>query len=221
MTEIIAGYRISEKIYESACSLVCRTEPKRGKPRVILKILRQDYPSPEARLRYQNEFEILERLGSESIVRVFGLEPFRNTVALLDEETNAMPGKNERILVVDDETEIVAMLKVMLERLGYRAVARSQVADALEAFRATPAEFDLVITDMSMPDMNGVAFSKKLKEIRPDIRIILCTGFSEQIDDERAKALGIHGYLTKPVLQEKLAKTIRNILEKLPTQKGI
>ncbi|MBW2605040.1 MAG: PAS domain S-box protein [Deltaproteobacteria bacterium] len=118
----------------------------------------------------------------------------------------------ERILLVDDEAPIVHMEKQMLERLGYDVTERTGSIEALEAFRAAPDKFDLVITDMTMPNMTGVQLSTKLLEIIPDIPIIICTGFSTKIDDESAKEFGIRGFVMKPVGKRELAKKIREVL---------
>jgi CheY-like chemotaxis protein len=85
--------------------------------------------------------------------------------------------------------------------------------EALEAFRAQPDRFDLVITDMTMPNMTGAELAPKLLDIRPDIPIILCTGFSEVINEEKAKAMGIREYILKPVVRDVLARTIRKVLD--------
>jgi PAS domain S-box-containing protein len=118
----------------------------------------------------------------------------------------------ERILVVDDEEQIVRMTQQILERLGYHVTARTSSIETLEAFRAAPDKFDLVITDMTMPNMTGVHLTQKLIEIRPDIPVIICTGFSEKISEHKAKAMGIHGYVMKPVIRSELAKKIREAL---------
>jgi len=118
----------------------------------------------------------------------------------------------ERILVVDDEEQIVRMTQQMLERLGYYVTARTSSIEALEAFRAAPDKFDLVITDMTMPNMTGIHLTQKLIEIRPDIAVIICSGFSEKISAHKAKAMGIHGYVMKPVVRSELAKKIREAL---------
>ncbi|NQT68582.1 MAG: response regulator [Desulfobacteraceae bacterium] len=119
----------------------------------------------------------------------------------------------ERILLVDDEEPIIRMEKQMLERLGYQVTACTSSPDALMAFRASPGKFDLVITDMTMPNMTGVQLSQKLLEIRPDIPIIICTGFSTKVDGEKAKAAGIRGYVMKPVVTSEIAKKIREVLD--------
>jgi signal transduction histidine kinase/DNA-binding response OmpR family regulator len=119
----------------------------------------------------------------------------------------------ERILLVDDEDSIVKMEQQMLDRLGYHVTARTSSIEALEAFRSAPDNFDLVITDMTMPNMTGIQLSQKLLEIRSDISIIICTGFSEQIDEEKVKAMGIRGYTMKPVVKSELGKKIRDVLD--------
>ena len=83
----------------------------------------------------------------------------------------------------------------------------------MEAFRDSPDKFDLVITDMTMPNMTGIQLSQKLLEIRPDIPIIICTGFSTKVDGEKATAAGIRGYVMKPVVMNEVAKKIREVLD--------
>lgn len=126
----------------------------------------------------------------------------------------------ETILLVDDEAEIVRLEKQMLERLGYRITNRTSSVDALAAFRANPEAFDLVITDMTMPNMTGDQLAKKLISIRPDVPIIICTGFSENISKEEAKVMGIKGFLMKPVVKAEMAGMIRKVLNeaKISTQ---
>jgi CheY-like chemotaxis protein len=114
--------------------------------------------------------------------------------------------------VVDDEEQIVRMIQLMLERLGYHVTARTSSIETLEAFRAAPDKFDLVITDMTMPNMTGIHLTQKLIEIRSDIPVIICTGFSEKISQNKAKAMGICGYVMKPVVRSELAKKIREVL---------
>ena len=121
---------------------------------------------------------------------------------------------SERILLVDDEETIARMGKKMLERLGYDVTSRASSTDALEAFRAAPDKYDLVITDMTMPQMTGAQLARKLLEIRPDIPIIICTGFSTKTDDENIKDYGIRGFVMKPVVQREIAKKIREVLDK-------
>ncbi len=122
----------------------------------------------------------------------------------------------ERILLVDDENAIVSMEKQMLERLGYSVVSRTSSVDALEAFRTDPDKFDLVITDMAMPNISGDKLASEVIKIRPDIPVILCTGFSERMPEGKATSLGIRGFLMKPVVKSDLANTIREVLDGKP-----
>ncbi len=121
-------------------------------------------------------------------------------------------GCTERILLVDDEDIIITMEKLMLERLGYQVTSRTSSIEALEAFRDNPDKFDLVITDMAMPNMAGDKLSAELTKIRPDIPILLCTGFSETISEEKAASLGINGFLLKPIIMKDLSQRIREVL---------
>ncbi len=128
--------------------------------------------------------------------------------------TEPAPKGKEHILFVDDDEQIVNVVQQILERLGYHVAARTSSVEALEAFQAQPEKFDLVITDMTMPNMIGTELAKRLIDIRPDIPIILCTGFSEAISEEKAKAIGIREYVMKPITIHDLATTIRKALNK-------
>ena len=116
-------------------------------------------------------------------------------------------------MLVDDEDAIVRLEKQQLERLGYHVASFIASPDALEAFRSAPEAFDLVISDMTMPYMTGDQLAKELIEIRPDIPVIICTGFSERINRKKAAAIGIKGFLMKPVVNSKIAEMVRNVLD--------
>jgi PAS domain S-box-containing protein len=124
----------------------------------------------------------------------------------------ALPKGKERILFVDDEDAVLHMTLRVLENLGYQVTAFTDSHKALKAFQAQPNDFDLLITDMTMPHITGLELSKQVFTIRPEMPVIICTGFSELISEEQAYALGIKGYLAKPVLRADLANTIRNVL---------
>ena len=121
----------------------------------------------------------------------------------------------ERILVVDDEPLLAEMVQQMLTMLGYDAVFRTGGIEALEAFRHQPGEkpFDLVITDMTMPHFTGEDLVRELSGLQPAVPVILMTGFSSKIDAEKARELGIEGFLMKPVAMEELARTVRTVLD--------
>ena len=120
---------------------------------------------------------------------------------------------DERILIVDDEEQLVLLMQRILEDLGYQIISRTSSVEALHAFSAEPKKFDLVITDMTMPNMTGLQLAQKMHEIRPDIPIIICTGFSEGVNPEKAKAAGVREQVNKPVLKRELATVIRHLLD--------
>jgi len=123
-------------------------------------------------------------------------------------------GGTEHILFVDDEEVILQMETLMLERLGYQVTSRTSSLEALEAFRQNPDRFDMVITDMAMPNMPGNKLSIELTKIRPDIPVLLCTGFSETMSEEKATSMGIKGFLLKPIIMKDLAQKMREVLDK-------
>ena len=124
----------------------------------------------------------------------------------------SFPTGNECILSVDDDFIVLDANKEMLEVLGYNVIAKTSSTEALETFRAHPDKFDLVITDQTMPDMTGERLAKEIMRIRTDIPIIICTGFSESINEKKAKAVGIRALLMKPVVMRELAETVRDVL---------
>jgi len=101
----------------------------------------------------------------------------------------------------------------MLQSLGCNVVARTSSIEALEVFRTQADQFDLLITDNTMPNMTGVELAQNIKRILPSIPVILCTGFSEGISEEKVKAIGIAGLLMKPIIRENIAKVIRQVLK--------
>ena len=123
-------------------------------------------------------------------------------------------GGEEHILLVDDEKNIVNVVTQTLERLGYQVTSYTSSLNALEIFSAAPDKFDLVITDLAMPNMPGDKFAVELIKKRPDIPILLCTGFSEVISEEKMASLGIKGFLLKPIIKKDLACKIREILDR-------
>jgi PAS domain S-box-containing protein len=150
--------------------------------------------------------------GSGTTFEVF--IPKLHIIAMEDSgESVSLPVGNERILLVDDERALVQIGQEMLEHLGYKVVARLSSIDALEAFRARPENFDLVITDQTMPQMTGADLAKSILEIRPDMPVILCTGFSENITPDRAKVIGLRSVVLKPFIMRDLAFTVRRVLD--------
>jgi CheY-like chemotaxis protein/two-component sensor histidine kinase len=125
----------------------------------------------------------------------------------------SVPTGSERILFVDDEETVVKVGEQMLKKLGYHVESTTQAVEALAAFREQPDRYDLVITDMTMPNMTGDELTRQLKAIQPDIPIIICTGFSERINEEKAEAMGVKGFLMKPIGKSELTQLVRTILD--------
>jgi two-component system, cell cycle sensor histidine kinase and response regulator CckA len=133
------------------------------------------------------------------------------------EEENAsekpLPTGSECILLIDDEQVLIEVGRLALGQLGYEVVTQQSSVRALELFRAEPDKFDLVITDMTMPHMTGDQLARALKKIRPHIPVMLCTGNSRLISDEKIKEIGIKAVVIKPVLKRTMAETVREVLD--------
>jgi PAS domain S-box-containing protein len=129
-----------------------------------------------------------------------------------EEISTPLPMGHERILFVDDEHPLVEIGRQMLQRLGYTVATRTSSIEALELFKANPDRFDLVITDIVMPNMTGEKLAEKMMEIRSNIPVILCTGYSEKITRKRASEMGIQSFLMKPLVMRDLANTVRQAL---------
>jgi len=122
-------------------------------------------------------------------------------------------GGHERILFVDDEAMLADLTGRMLRSLGYQVTTRTSSVEALELFRARQGDFDLVITDVTMPNMTGADLAKAVLAIRPGMPVILCTGYSEIMTAEQAAELGIRGYVMKPMTRRDLGRAIREVLD--------
>ncbi|HSQ84314.1 MAG TPA: PAS domain S-box protein [Desulfobacterales bacterium] len=133
--------------------------------------------------------------------------------AIETEPIKDLPTGNERILLVDDEKSILFTGRNLLERLGYQVETRQNPIEALDLFRVDPNQFDLVITDMTMPKMTGDQLVQEILKIRPDLPVILNTGFNEKIDEEKAKQIGIRQYIEKPFNRRILANVVREVLD--------
>ena len=162
---------------------------------------------------YGGEITVFSQPEQGTIFKVF-LPRLREKIVeteILEKKTGL--GQGERVLFIDDEDQVIRMVKQMLERLGYEAVVKKDSTEALEEFRRHPDDYDLVITDQTMPNITGLELSKKLLKIRADIPIILCTGFSEIINEEQAQAAGIRKFIMKPITKKALAQIIRETLD--------
>jgi PAS domain S-box-containing protein len=131
----------------------------------------------------------------------------------IDKETLPVTGGKEHMLIVDDEDMLVELSEQRLRRLGYEVVATTSSTEALAIFRKEPDTFDLVITDYTMPNMTGTDLAIELLKVRATIPIILCTGQSDTISPEKAKEIGIRGFLMKPLTNRELAQAVRRVLD--------
>lgn len=129
------------------------------------------------------------------------------------ETAEPVRGGTESLLFVDDEATVAEIGSETLKRLGYRVTTRTSGIEALELFRVKPGEFDLIITDYTMPNMTGADLAVEILRIRPDIPVILCTGFSQAITKEKARALGIKEFVMKPIVGIELGKIVRQVLD--------
>ena len=151
--------------------------------------------------------------GQGSVFSVY--LPAASPTAEVERETvswDTLPTGTERILLVDDEEPIVELGQAVLRRLGYTVVAKRSGKEALETFSKDSA-FDLVVTDQTMPEMTGVMLAAELLKLRPDLPVILCTGYSESVSRETAQEVGIREFLMKPLSKRELAAAVRRAIK--------
>ena len=129
------------------------------------------------------------------------------------QDTEDIPHGEGHILLIDDEELLVDLGQTMLERLGYKVTVCCSSLDALTTFQNSPEDFDIVITDQTMPEMTGSDLARRMLQIRPDIPIILCTGYSNVIDNETARSLGIKRFVLKPLTMKKIAQLLHEVLQ--------
>lgn len=161
---------------------------------------------------YGGHIAVETELGKGSTFHVYFPVMEREALPIV-KETERIPLGMERILFIDDEELLVRMGKDLLERLGYDVTIRQNSLDALLTFQKAPGNFDVVITDQTMPDMSGAVLARKMLQIRPDIPIILCTGYSNLIDEKTAKSFGIREFALKPLTKSTIAKLLRKVLD--------
>ena len=150
--------------------------------------------------------------GKGTSFHVF-LPAIERRVAIETRPVKELPKGTERILLVDDEKPLCTLGKCMLETQGYRVTAIRTSSDALSLFQKNPHQFDLILTDLTMPKLTGDRLAMEMLKIRADIPIILCTGFSATVDEERAKAIGIRAFVHKPILRHQICVTVRQVLD--------
>ncbi|MBI5550308.1 MAG: PAS domain-containing protein [Desulfobacterales bacterium] len=162
---------------------------------------------------YNGAVDVTSTVGEGTVFTIYLPKIISKTAIEADViEPAALPRGEGRVLLVDDEEPLLRVLRDMLERLGYQVVAHQSSQVALEAFRTDAHSFNLVITDQTMPKMTGQELSQQILKIRPGVPIILCTGFSELIDEATAKKVGIREYLKKPISMRNLHDSIRKVI---------
>jgi PAS domain S-box-containing protein len=162
---------------------------------------------------YGGEIEMETEIGSGTTFRIYlPLIDESEDKSITEAKTELEMG-HENILLVDDEPAVVRLEQQMLERLGYKISSHTSSLDAVEVFRSNPDAFDIIITDMTMPNMTGDQLAKEILSIKPDMPIIICTGFSERINKEQAGIIGIKGFLMKPIIKSDMAQMVRNVLD--------
>ena len=159
------------------------------------------------------DIQVYSELGKGTTFTIYLPLMVKVPDSISNNTAESSPSGSERILLVDDEDAIARLEKQILERLGYRVTSRVSSLEALEAFKADPESYDLVITDMSMPNMTGDRLARELVAIRSDVPVIVCTGFSERMNHEKAEAFGIKGFLMKPIVKSEMAHMIRRVLD--------
>jgi signal transduction histidine kinase/ActR/RegA family two-component response regulator len=165
--------------------------------------------------RLNGTFNVESEPGKGTTFHLFFPSLDKTKISLEVPAVAALPmGKgNERILLIDDEEPLVKMGERMLHYLHYEVTGATSSAAALNYFSSSPSDFDLVITDMAMPNMTGAELAKKMMTIRPEIPIVLCTGYAKEWNETKALALGFKAFVHKPLSIHKLAETIRSILD--------
>lgn len=163
--------------------------------------------------KHHGYINVFSEPGKGSTFRIFLPRETGEEKPLDTDETDPVPKGSEHILIVDDEAVLANMWKQHLEFLGYRVTTFTNSPEALRQFKKRPEVFDLVMTDMNMPNITGRNLSRKLLDIRSDIPIILCTGYDEILTEKEAAALGVKAFFFKPVLIKELAGTIRKVLD--------
>jgi signal transduction histidine kinase/ActR/RegA family two-component response regulator len=204
------GHGMSKEILERIFSPYFSTKPEGEGTGLGLSVVHGIIKSHKGRINVYSE----PQKGTTFDVLLPVIEISEGLEDLKKAFMNSLPTGHEHILLVDDENQILLLIDEMLSNLGYKVTTRNSGIDAYESFREQPKQFDLVITDQTMPGMTGIDLAKKLLRIRTDISVILCTGYSETISEKTAKLIGIQEYLMKPVAIDKLAKTVRNVLNR-------
>jgi two-component system cell cycle sensor histidine kinase/response regulator CckA len=158
--------------------------------------------------------KVYSEVGKGSVFHIYLPQTEGPPKAEETRKAEPLPGGTETILFVDDERMLAEVAKLSLEGLGYTVVTETDPLQALALFRENGRTFDLVIADKTMPGMNGFDLVREMRSIRPDIPIILCTGFYDKDDGKKLTTLGVNHMITKPINMKEMAVLIRSLLEK-------
>ena len=152
-------------------------------------------------------------VGKGTVFHIYFPRIVTATSVPVAESRSISPRGDEHILLVDDEPQLLQMEQQLLENLGYRVTPQSSGLEALKLFNEAPDRYDIVITDMTMPHLTGDKLSEKLIDIRPDIPVILCSGFSELNIKKEMLSPGVRAFIVKPVAMNQMATTLRSVLD--------
>ncbi|WP_051309307.1 PAS domain-containing hybrid sensor histidine kinase/response regulator [Desulfogranum japonicum] len=162
---------------------------------------------------YGGIVKVQSKVGKGSTFTIL-IPVFKGDTSDVGDEKDELPTGHESILVVDDEASITRFLNKQLTSLGYSVTTKTNSVEALEFFRSNSSELDLVLTDMTMPNMTGDELAAEISSMRPDIPIIICTGYSKKTSGKRASDLFADEILIKPIVQSDLARIVRELLDR-------
>jgi PAS domain S-box-containing protein len=200
------GGGISPEVMERIFDPYFTTKPRGEGTGLGLSIVHGLVKAHKGFISVENDF------GSGAAFHIF-LPKTENKVIPDKVESTDLPSGSERILFLDDEQAVADVGKQMLDYLGYHVTTHVSSTKALAHFQSDPDKYDLVITDMTMPELTGDKLSQQILSIRPDIPIIICTGHSEQITEDDARKMGIKAFVMKPYLIKDLAGKVRHVLD--------
>jgi len=164
---------------------------------------------------YGGDIKVYSEVGKGTTFNIYLPLMEKSSDRIVIDKVSETAVGTENILLVDDEVSVAKLESKMLSRLGYLVTVETKSIDALKAFRSNPDFYDLVISDMTMPDMTGDQLAKEILSTKPDIPIIICTGFSERINKKQAETIGVKGFLMKPVVKSEMAQMVRKVLDEV------
>jgi signal transduction histidine kinase/ActR/RegA family two-component response regulator len=162
---------------------------------------------------HKGHISVYSELGKGTTFRVYLPQIIGSIIEHVHAQQIQLPMGQEKILLVDDEELVLDLEKALLEKLGYHVTSTTSPQEALEIFTSRTEDFDLIMTDMTMPKMNGMDLTREILRCCPEIPVIICTGFSELVNEKKAKAIGAREFVMKPLVLQELASTLRRVLQ--------